>query len=70
MLAPSNLTEDDPIAFGVHGHRVTLGELALQQLERERILDEPLDGPLEGPGAEGRVVSLPGQQGFGGVGDL
>src|SRR2546428_13913557 len=41
--------EDEVIAFRVHRDGVTVLELALEQLQGERVLDEALHGPLERP---------------------
>ena len=50
------------IAGALHPDGVALVELALQQLERDRVLQLALDHPLERPGAVDRIVALRGQQ--------
>src|SRR5213594_548575 len=44
--------EDDRVALRIDRDGLAIGQLALQEFERERILDEALDGPLERPRAE------------------
>src|SRR3972149_3038542 len=55
--------EDD--AFGllvdIDLDQISGGELTLQDLDRQRALDELLDRPPQRPGAEGRVVTGPRQ---------
>src|SRR5207244_10373775 len=46
----------------VHPHAITLGELAFEHRERQRVLQQPLDGALERPGAVHRVVALRHEQ--------
>src|SRR5882724_8277576 len=62
--------EDELVAVGVDGHSVAFGELVLENLERQRVLDQPLDRPLERPRPERRVVALAGDDRFRGLGDL
>src|SRR5215510_9021566 len=50
--------EDDRVAVRVDRDAVAVVHLALEQLERERILHQPLDGSLERPRAERRIVAL------------
>src|SRR5688572_13342704 len=50
--------EDDLVAVRVHGDRVALRELTLEQPRREWIQHQPLDRALERPRPEGRVVAL------------
>ena len=52
------LVEDDAAALGAHHDGVALVEVAVEDGQRERVLEEPLDGPLERPRAVGRVVAL------------
>src|SRR5207244_9959874 len=46
----------------VHPHAITLGKLAFEHRERQRVLQQPLDGALERPGAVHRVVALRHEQ--------
>src|SRR5437879_9482898 len=62
--------EDDRVALRVDRDRVAVVQLALQQLERKRVLNQALDGPLERPRPEGRVVALASQEAPRRVGDL
>src|SRR2546422_362345 len=62
--------ERDRLALGVDDDRVAVDELVLEQFERQRVLDQALNGPLERPRAERRVVALPAEERLGGVGDL
>src|SRR3989454_8071950 len=52
-------SERDRLALGVDDDRVAVDELVLEQFERQRVLDQALNGPLERPRAERRVVALP-----------
>src|SRR5262245_63677015 len=63
-------SEDDGVALGVDRDGVAVVQLALQQLERQRVLDEALDGPLERPRPERRIVALASEQAPGRVGHL
>ena len=60
------LAEADLAALGVHHHGVALGEGAVQELERERVLDQALDGALEGARPVDGIVALARQQLLGG----
>src|SRR2546425_4540169 len=42
----------------IHADPIALGELPFEHRERERVLQQPLDRPLERPGAVHRVVAL------------
>src|SRR5882724_4257350 len=57
-------TEGKPqsITLPLHPNDVTRTVASLQQLERNRILQQPLNGPLEGPGPEDRIVPLLGEE--------
>ena len=55
---------------GVDADRVALGELALEQPLRERVLDQPLQRALERPGAVGRVPARLGEHLLRRVGQL
>src|SRR5215211_9548749 len=50
------------LAGALHADGVTLEELPVEQLERERALQLALDDPLERTGAVDRIVALRGQQ--------
>src|SRR3989454_10655759 len=63
-------SERDRLALGVDDDRVAVDELVLEQFERQRVRDQALNGPLERPRAERRVVALPAEERLGGVGDL
>jgi hypothetical protein len=56
------LEEDDLAALGVGHDCVAVLELALQELERQRVLDQPLDGAPERPRAVDGVVALTREQ--------
>ncbi len=43
---------------GIYLHRVAFDKLAVDQLERQRILDQPLDGAPHGPRAVLRIVAF------------
>src|SRR5262249_7333788 len=49
---------------GINDHVVAVEYFAFQDLERQRILDKPLDGPLQWPGAVGSIVAFQKQQLF------
>jgi len=49
---------------------VAVAEVALQQPQRERVLDEPLDRPLQRPGAVSRIPAGVGERLLRGVGQL
>ena len=49
----------DLAELGVRADRVALGELALEQPQRERVLEQPLDRALQRPRAVGRVPARP-----------
>ena len=55
---------------GVDRDDVAVLELALQDPERERVLQEPLDRPLERPGAERGVVTFAGDRPLRRLGDF
>src|SRR5688500_6497781 len=46
----------------VHPNDVPLLVASFQQLERDRILEQPLDHPLERTGAVDRIVALVGEE--------
>src|SRR6185295_10090221 len=50
--------ESQSVTLTLDPNNVTRTILALQDLERNRILQQPLNGALEGPGSENRIVSL------------
>ena len=64
------MLEDDRLALRVHRDGVAVGDLALEQLQRERVLDQPLDRALERPRAERRVVAFASEKRPGRVRDL
>ena len=47
-LGHARLREDELAVLRVDAHRVALGEVALEQAQREWVLDEPLERALEG----------------------
>jgi len=47
--------EDELALARVDPHRVAFGEAALEELARERVLEEPLDRALERAGALGGI---------------
>src|SRR5690242_1642912 len=49
------LLEADLAVLGVHADRVAVGEVAFEQPQRERVLDETLDRALQRPGAVRRI---------------
>src|SRR5258708_34324917 len=55
---------------GVDDDVVAVDHFAVQNLERQRILNQLLDGALQGTGAKVRVVSLSEEQFFGGIREL
>src|SRR5918994_286931 len=63
--APATHHAPPPNRFGSAQH-----ELAVEDLHRQLVGELPLDHPLEGAGAVGRVVALVRQRRGGGVGDL
>src|SRR5919198_5950672 len=69
-LARDAALEDELVTVRVDGHGVALAELVLEQLQGERILDQPLDRSLQRARAERGIVPLAGEYGLGGVGDL
>ena len=54
--------QEVPRLADVDGHRVALGDLALEQGHGQAVADLALDEPLERPGPEGRVEALAGQR--------
>src|SRR6266540_3777559 len=54
-LGRPRLLELELAVLDLHQHRVALGELSLEQPQRERVLDHPLDRALERAGAVGRI---------------
>ena len=56
------LLEGEVAVGGVDPDRVALGELALEQLQRQPVDELALDHPLERPGAVGRVVAEVAEQ--------
>lgn len=63
---PRHLPVDhQPVLAGRQPHRIPVGDLALQDQARERILDGALDEALQGSGAKNRVVAGLGQPGAG-----
>src|ERR1700735_369805 len=55
---------------GIHFNGVAILEFAVEQLERQRVLNEPLYRPPHGPRAVVRIVALLDEQVAGGVGQL
>src|SRR5712691_3393653 len=55
---------------GIHHDVIAVQNLSVQNLQRQRILDQLLNGALERSSAEVGVVSLSEEQLFGGVGEL
>ena len=53
-LGRVGLLEDELAVPGVHANGVALGELALEQPQRERVLEQALDRALQRPRAVGR----------------
>src|SRR5262249_6023490 len=62
--------EDDRVAVRVDRDAVAVVHLALERLERERLLPQPLDRPLERPRTERRVVALASEEAPGRVAHL
>src|SRR5919112_223707 len=54
--------EREPVAVPLHPDGIALVEVPLQQLQRDRILQQPLDHPLERTSAVYRIVALLGEQ--------
>ena len=54
-----------PRRRAVHPDHVSLGVLPLQHRQRQRVLHQPLDRALQGPGPEHRVVAFARQQPLG-----
>src|SRR5437762_11751379 len=50
--------EPEVLARALHADGIAFVEVALQQLQRDRVLQLALDDPLEGPRAIDRVVAL------------
>src|SRR5271154_546857 len=44
--------------IGVHHHRIARLHFTIENFQRQRILDQPLDGSLHRPRAISRVISL------------
>ena len=59
-LRPLQAIEGELAVDVVDFHPAALGELTLEKLHGQRILDPLLDHALQGPGAVGRVVALGG----------
>src|SRR4030042_1468672 len=57
-LLPIPSLKGQIIPLLVHHNGIPLLELPLQDLEGERILDQVLDGPLQGPGPIDRIEPL------------
>ena len=57
--------EAERLPVGLDDDVVAFGEVAAEDLHREGVLDHALDGALQGPGAEDRVVALLGEPGLG-----
>ena len=53
--------EDQFLVLKVDDHQITEGELSLQDLLRERVLHQFLDGPAQRPRPVGRVIAALGQ---------
>src|SRR6266571_7575307 len=51
-----------PVLRAVHPHTVPFPVLSLEHGERERVLQEPLDGALQGPGPVDGIVALRDQE--------
>ena len=62
------LAEAERVAVGLDDDRVALAEAAGQDVDGQRVLDHPLDGALERPGAVDGVVAALGEQRAGGFG--
>src|SRR5215831_17269792 len=62
--------EHDLIPIGIDHDSIAVLELPFKQLQREWILHQPLDRPLERSGPEGRVVAFPSEEGLGRLGYL
>lgn len=62
--------EHQSLALDVDLDRFAFLEFSCEDLNRERVLDQSLDRPLQRPGAEDRVVTLVGDQRFGAVGHV
>lgn len=54
-LGGRSFVEAELAVLRVHANGVALGELALEQPQRERVLEQALDRALQRPGAVGRV---------------
>src|SRR5262245_2895927 len=64
------LCKDKLAVLEVDADRVAFGELALEEPQRQRVLDEALDCALQRAGAVGRVPAGLGEVLLGGVGQL
>ena len=62
--------EDEVAVLGVDADRVAVAEVALEQPQRERVLEQPLDRPLQRPRAVGRIPAGLGEHLLRGVGQL
>src|SRR3972149_5888023 len=69
-LASLHFLEPHDAVARIHPHDVLRGELAFEDLARERILDRGLDGALQRPRAVHWIESCPGRLGERGVGDV
>src|SRR3954471_21178780 len=69
-LGGRGLVERELAVGNVDVHRVALVEVALEESQRERVLDEPLDRALERARAVGRVPASVGEMLLRGVGQL
>src|SRR3954454_20030854 len=57
--------EPEPVSVAFHPNGVSVVEVPLQQLEGDRVLQQPLNHPLEWAGPIDWVVSLGGDEGLG-----
>src|SRR5439155_14196453 len=64
-----SMLEGDVSVLDVHDDRLARLELLPQELLRQRVLDQTLEGSTQRPGPEGGVVALLGEQVLGIVGE-
>src|SRR5687767_5913734 len=58
------------LAIGVDSDTVALFEFSFENFNRERVLNQTLDGSLQRPRPISRIIALGGQQGFGAIGNF